>query len=44
MSSSRNTGNKSAGPADATAGAVAGFLDAQQQVLDRYRVKAGDEH
>ncbi|MPZ93409.1 MAG: alpha/beta fold hydrolase [Propionibacteriales bacterium] len=40
MSKIRTTRNRSAGPADATARAVAGFLDAQQQVFDRYRVKA----
>lgn len=40
MSISRSTRNRSAGSADATARAVAGFLDAQQRVLDRYHVRA----
>lgn len=40
MSTIRSIRSRSAGPSHATAAAVAGFLDAQHRVLERYRVDA----
>jgi len=40
MSHARSAPNRAAGSADTIAQAVADFLDAQQRVLDRYRVEA----
>lgn len=40
MSTTRKIRSRSAGPSHATAAAVAGFLDAQHRVLERYRVDA----
>lgn len=40
MSHDRTAHSRSTGPADASARSVAGFVDAQQRVLDRYRVTA----